>query len=230
MQDVPYREWAERVALLAARAGWSGGSVLELGCGTAMFSERFVERASSWTGIDSSLPMLQQAEQKGLGATFLQRDMRDLSGLGPFSLALAIFDVVNNLLEDGALAELAAAVHGVLQPGGVWVFDVNTGAGLIDPWEGEDQEGWVGEVHYRWRHRFDASSGLAHVEANFAEGLRRFSETHTQRPYEGAELSELLAVAGFSEVALYDHEDLSEPDATTPRLWVVACKGAPARL
>jgi len=227
MQDVPYALWAERVALLARRAGWEGGDVLELGCGTATFTEHFLQHAPSIVAVDASAPMLLVARSKGLQVAFHERDMRQLAGLGSFALTVAVFDVVNNLLEDGALAELAGAVSAALRSGGVWIFDVNTHAGLLDPWDGEDVEGWVGEIHYRWSHRFEPTTGLARVQAAFRQGSRTFVEEHVQRPYDGAEIETVLRAAGFASVILLDHEDLEPADDRSPRLWVVARKGAP---
>jgi hypothetical protein len=48
-----------------------------------------------------------------------------------------------------------------------------------------------------------------------------------QRPYDGAEIETVLRAAGFASVILLDHEDLEPADDRSPRLWVVARKGAP---
>jgi SAM-dependent methyltransferase len=55
-------------------------SVLEIGCGTGNLAAGFVSRGFNYTGLDYSEDMLQLANKKNSGASFIKRDMRD-----PFS-------------------------------------------------------------------------------------------------------------------------------------------------
>ena len=229
MQDVPYAAWVD-FALAGARArGWSGGRVLELGCGTGNATVLLVRHGLEVVGVDASPAMLAVARQKLPETELVVGDAREVALPGRFGLALAVFDVVNNLLDDGDLATVARRVHRHLLPGGVWAFDANTAAGLTEPWAAEVVEGWAGGVHYRWRHRWDHLVQRATLEAWCAPAAGApFTEVHQERPYGPEELRRLLLDAGFEGV---DAVRFPQGDAATeddPRIWVFARRGSDA--
>jgi 2-polyprenyl-6-hydroxyphenyl methylase / 3-demethylubiquinone-9 3-methyltransferase len=99
-------------------------SVLDVGCGGGLLSERFAAIGCSVTGIDRSLPTLaaarNHARSMGLAITYRTGDAAAL----PFDAAQ--FDVVCccDVLEhvddmDGVIGEIAR----VMKPGGVFFFD-----------------------------------------------------------------------------------------------------------
>lgn len=229
MQDVPYAAWVDFALAGAERRGWQGGGVLELGCGTGNVTQLLEERGLRVVAVDASPAMLDVARAKLLHATLLLGDIRDAALPGSFSLALGVFDVVNNLLEDGDMARLAEHVLSHLEPGGVWAFDANTSVGLEALWGGEVVEGWAGEVHYRWRHQWDAATRLATVEAwcHGPDGV--FTEEHRERPYDPGELRDLLTEAGFASVDVVCYPSGAAADEDDPRVWVFARAPADAR-
>lgn len=230
MQDVPYAAWVDFALREAARRGWSGGRVVELGCGTGNATRLLEERGLEVVAVDASPEMLAVARGKLTRAALLLGDMRDVELPGRFTLALGVFDVVNNLLADGDMARVAAHVLGHLAPGGVWAFDANTSAGLEALWEGEVVEGWAGDVHYRWRHAWDPVARLATVDAWCEGPAGAFSEEHRERPYDPDELRGLLADAGFARVDVVRFPSGDAAEADDPRVWVLAvAPSVPAR-
>jgi SAM-dependent methyltransferase len=227
MQDVPYAAWVDFALTAAERRGWRGGRVLELGCGTGNATRLLEARGLRVVAVDASPAMLDVARAKLRHATLLQGDIRDVALPGRFSLALGVFDVVNNLLEDGAMARLARHVLSHLEPGGVWAFDANTSVGLEALWGGEVVEGWAGEVHYRWRHHWDAAARLATVEAWCQGPDGVFTEEHRERPYDPDELRDLLTDAGFARVDVVRYPSGAAADEDDPRVWAFA--SAPSR-
>lgn len=222
MQDVPYAAWVDFALREATRRGWAGGRVLELGCGTGNATVELEQRGLEVVAVDASSAMLAVAAGKLTRAELLAGDMRDVPLPGRFTLALGVFDVVNNLLADGDMARLAAHVHRHLEPGGVWAFDVNTTAGLEALWEGEVVEGWAGDVHYRWRHAWDPVARLATVDAWCQGPAGAFSEEHRERPYDPDELRDLLTEAGFPRVDVVRYPSGAAARADDPRVWVFA--------
>jgi SAM-dependent methyltransferase len=229
MQDVPYAAWVDFALLGAERRGWQGGRVLELGCGTGNATLLLEARGLHVVAVDASPAMLDVARAKLAHATLLLGDIRDVALAGRFSLALGVFDVVNNLLEDGDMARLAEHVLSHLEPGGVWAFDANTSVGLEALWGGEVVEGWAGEVHYRWRHQWDAVTRLATVEAWCQGPDGAFAEEHRERPYDPGELRDLLTEAGFARVDVVCFPSGAEADEDDPRVWVFASAPSAAR-
>jgi SAM-dependent methyltransferase len=101
-------------------AGASPGSLLDIGCGTAAYSNAFARRGFTVTGIDFSAGMVaaatRLARREGSGVAFLQADFNE--GL-PFPDAS--FDhAVGVLAFDHARepASLAAEIRRILAPGG----------------------------------------------------------------------------------------------------------------
>jgi SAM-dependent methyltransferase len=226
MQDVPYADWVDFALREAERRGWPGGRVLELGCGTGNATLLLEQRGLEVVAVDASPAMLAVARAKLTRAALLLGDMRDVVLPGRFTLALGVFDVVNNLLEDGDMARVASHILAHLSPGGVWAFDANTSVGLEALWGGEVVEGWAGEVHYRWRHAWDPIARLAAVDAWCEGPAGAFREEHRERPYDPVELRGLLVGAGFAGVDVVRFPSGGAADEDDPRVWVFA--SAPA--
>jgi len=226
MQDVPYDGWVDFALRGAAARGWTGGGrVIDLGCGTGNVTMRLERRGLDVVGVDASAAMLAVARTK-VAAPLICGDMRRVALPGRFELALTVFDTVNNLLDDDDLATLARHVRRHLVPGGWWVFDANTSVGLAALWEGDVAEGWAGEVHYRWSHRWDADEARATVEAWCEGPAGAFTEVHRERPYDPPELRQVLAEAGFARVDVVRYPSGRPADEDDPRVWVFAGVGA----
>ena len=222
MQDVPYASWVDFALREAARRGWTGGRVLELGCGTGNATLLLEARGLEIVAVDASPEMLAVARGKLTRAELVRGDVRDVDLRGRFTLALGVFDVVNNLLADDDLPRVAGHVLAHLAPGGVWAFDANTSAGLEALWEGEVVEGWAGDVHYRWRHAWDPVARLATVDAWCEGPAGAFREEHRERPYDPDELRTLLTHAGFARVDVVVFPSGEAAEADDPRVWAFA--------
>lgn len=140
-RDVPF--WRN----LAVHAG---GSVLELGCGTGRISLPLGKAGVHLVGIDRSDAMLDRARArvrraKLAGQVALVRgDIRHLpfadaavparrskdstrrrtKGASGFSMVMAPYGVLQSLLKERDLAATLEAVHGVLQPGGMFGLEL----------------------------------------------------------------------------------------------------------
>ncbi len=223
MQDVAYDDWIGFVAREAAARGWRGeGRVLDMGCGTGNATAPLVARGLEVVGLDASRDMLAVARAKLPDTLFVLGDVRDADVPGEFDLAVAVFDTLNNLLDDGDLFQTACHLRTVLSPGAVWAFDVNTSVGLASLWEDDVAEGWAGDVHYRWTHRWEPTTRRAVVEAWCASPFGTFTEVHEERPYDADELREVLIAAGFVSVDVVAYPDGRPAAADVPRVWVFA--------
>lgn len=221
MADIEYDEWCVFMLRELHRRGWTGGRMLDLGCGTGNATVPMVERGFDVTGVDASTEMLHVAAAKVPDAHFLEGDFETFDADGPYALAYSVFDSLNNLLEPTAFARMAANVYDHLEPGGFFLFDVNTTRGLRDLWEAGRAEGWAGEVYYNWRHSFDPDTGLARVDAFCLKGTTAFTEVHFERPYDPPELDELLTKAGFEGIEAICFPDGEPAPHDAQRIWVI---------
>lgn len=225
MADIDYEEWAEFILNEATQRGFDGGRILDLACGTGNSAAPLLRRGYSVVGVDSSEEMLAQARAKLQAGTWLQGDFTSFSAPGRYSLVQSVFDSVNNLLDADAFLAMARRVHAHLEPGGLFMFDVNTSFGLADLWEGGQVGGFIGADWYGWVHSWDPAARIATVEAGFLIGGESWLEVHRERAYDQDELTMLLTEAGFVNVALIE-EPWGEPaEVDAARVWVVAERG-----
>ena len=96
----------------------------------------FLERGYQVTGIDLSEGMLDCARantsmfvQAGQ-ARFLQGDASSYTLDAPVGLVVSSFDALNHLPDLAALRSCFACTHAATLPGGTFIFDLNTRAGL----------------------------------------------------------------------------------------------------
>lgn len=227
MADIEYDEWGLFVLRILEARGWRRGRCLELGCGTGNATFPLVARGLEVVGLDASAEMLSVAREKLPGIEFVQGDFTTFSLPQRFALVLSVFDSLNNLLDLDAFLRMARRVYRHLEPGGFFVFDVNTTAGLRDLWESGRAEGWAGDVYYCWDHSYDEQRGLARVEAYCETPDLAFTEVHYERPYDAGELVTLLGAAGFDPVEAIVFPDGEPAPDDAVRIWVVAKRADP---
>ena len=212
MSDVEYDAWTDFILDLALEAGTEVGRVLDLGCGTGNSSEPFVDDAgSSVTGVDLSAEMLAVARHKLPTATFVEGDFTTFELGQTFDLVVSVFDSLNNLLDPDDFRRTAERARYHLNPGGVFIFDVNTTVGLRNLWEDDRAEGWVDDVYYLWEHSFD--------EAHKARAGGRVLRKGRAKLYRGASRAPLRPGGGKGAAARRRFYERANPDlpARTPR-------------
>ena len=224
MNDVDYDDWATFILSSVRARGWAGSTVLDLGCGTGNSSYPFFVEGLKVIGVDASEEMLQVAREKLPPVQFIQADFTSFTLNEPVSLAVSVFDSLNNLLNPDDFARMTHNVYAHLESGGMFMFDVNTSIGLRDLWEANRAEGWVDDVYYHWTHSFDEQSGLAKVEAYCEKGNRSFTEVHYERPYNAPEVRTYLSNAGFKNIEILEFPGGLPARDDAERIWVLARK------
>lgn len=220
MLDVDYESWAGFLLREAKRRGVPSGRVLDLGCGTGNLTVLLARSGYEVAGLDGSQAMLAVAREKAPALDWHHGDFRDFALERRFALVVSVFDSLNNLISSADFLLAAARVRRHLLPGGLFLFDVNTSAGLRDLWEEGRVEGWSGEVYYRWTYSYDEERKVAEVEAFCRSGGQEFVEVHQERPYDPEEIKGLLDEAGFEEVEVVGFPDGGPVDEDAERVWV----------
>lgn len=130
MDNVPYEEWCDYITGLLKEYGISNGLVLDLGCGTGSMTELLAARGFDMIGVDCSEDMLEIALEKrmasGRDILYLQQDMRDLELYGTVRAVVCLCDSINYLLNVQDLETVFRLVNNYLDPGGIFIFDLNT--------------------------------------------------------------------------------------------------------
>jgi len=232
MASIPYEIWVDYCLKLARSFEGRPESVLDLACGTGNVAFAFHRRGFKVAGVDYSETMIAEARRKakdlGIDIPFYHQDMRSLDLKAQFDLVVCLFDSLNYLirLEDVEAACVGVARH--LNPGGLFIFDVNTRyaleKGFFDQSNLDSRHGPL----YIWKSTFNPETCICQVVMNFLgnrhDPTTRFQEIHYQRAYTIPELTQALQQAGLTVLAIYDAFSTNKPRARSDRLHFLACR------
>ena len=234
--NVPYEQWCEYLTGLLEEYGVKDGLVLDLGCGTGSLTELLSQRGYDMIGVDISGEMLEMAMEKrsrsGRDILYLLQDMREFELYGTVAAVVSICDSMNYILEYRELVQVFSLVNNYLDPGGVFVFDLNTPYKyrelLGERTFAEDRE----ESSFIWDNFFDEEEGINEYGLTLfirrqvpgiEEALyQKFEETHYQRSYELEEIQSALREAGMEFVAAYDAGTRNPVRPDSERIYVIA--------
>lgn len=256
MDNVPYVGWADRVCSLLTEydelevpegdeaLASEAGLLLDLGCGTGVFTRLMSDRGYDCIGVDSSEQMLEVAMQKEAGREgddgrilYLLQDMRELELYSTVGAVVSICDCINYLLSPDDVLKTFESVNNYLYPHGLFIFDFNTvhyyrdvlGDDVIAEnrpegsfiWENfYDEETGINECDLTIYAASDTETGDGHENAPVT--YVRSEETHEQRGYDADEITDLLIRAGMKIVRVFDSDTDGEVTDDTSRVCIVA--------
>lgn len=211
--------WLAGLIALAVQSGVTGGTALDVGCGTGRSMLALREAGFAVHGIDPSRGMMDVARERlGDDARLEVGALPDLPPGEPVDLVTAFNDAIN-YVPTSRLADAIAALAARVRPGGALLFDSNapltystffgttfcrSAPGLFLVWEslGQDEDGgFVADLH-------------AFEEDPAAPGRWRRSVSHHRQylhPHE--DVVDALAAAGL-ELALVEAQRDSGPRDT----------------
>jgi SAM-dependent methyltransferase len=102
--------------------------VLDLGCGTGGISALLADDGFDMIALDVSPEMLNVARERNFGKNtlLLCQDMREFELYGTVQAVFSSFDCLNYITNPDDLKQVFSLVHNYLEPGGIFIFDVNT--------------------------------------------------------------------------------------------------------
>lgn len=232
MDNIDYEGWSRYVIELLQEYGIDKGLLLELGCGTGSVTELLAEAGYDMIGVDNSADMLQIAMDKKQSSTrdilYLLQDMREFELYGTVKAVVSICDSMNYILEEEDLQEVFLLVNNYLDPGGVFIFDLNT----IYKYENLMGEQTFAENRpegsFIWDNYYDSEEMINEYDLTIfiAEGkdglYRKYEETHYQRAYTLETVKKLLTKSGLEFVAAYDAFTHEQPRKDSERIYIVA--------
>ncbi len=216
MEDVPYAEWCERIVSILREYGINDGLVLDLGCGSGTMTELLADAGYDMTGVDLSPEMLEKAKLKkeasGNDILYLCQDMRSFELYGTMRAVVCVCDSINYILEEDELRKVFELVNNYLDPGGLFLFDINTvhkyrdviGSMTI----AENRE----DCSFIWENFYDEDKAVNEYDLTIfirnTDGLyEKQEETHFQRGYEFEMIKRLIGEAGLEFVEAFDGDE-----------------------
>ena len=230
MDNVPYDQWCRYITELLREYGIQDGLVLELGCGTGVLTRKLAAKGYDMIGVDYSEDMLEIAmdhRQEGEDILYLLQDMREFELYGTVRAAVSICDSMNYIVEYQDLVQVMKLVNNYLDPGGIFIFDLNT------PYKYEEILGENTfaenrpEGSFIWENYYDGETGINEYDLTLfvreKEGIYpKFEETHYQRAYELEQVRRAIKEAGLEFVAAYDAGTHKPVQQDSQRIYVIA--------
>lgn len=231
MDNIPYEEWCGYLVSLLREHSVLDGIVLDLGCGTGNLTRLLAKKGYDLIGIDNSIEMLQIASEKNLEneqeILYLEQDMREFELYGTVKAVVSICDSMNYILEEEELKTVFKLVNNYLDPGGVFIFDLNTvykyenilGDNVIA--ENREEGSFIWENSYyedEMLNEYDLTLFIKDKENYY----RRYIEKHYQRAYELDTIKNLLKKAGLEFVAVYDAFTKEPVKTESERVYFIA--------
>ena len=104
-------------------------TMIDLGCGTGRHSIEFAKLGLKVCGVDFSKTHIQSAEAAVLenhvdSCTFECSDVRDMTDMEKYDLALCLYDVIGSFPSEEDNAKVIESAYRVLKPGGYFVASV----------------------------------------------------------------------------------------------------------
>ncbi len=266
MDNVPYREWADFLIGRLREEGIEDGLLLDLGCGTGSLTRLLSRAGYDMIGVDASSDMLQIAQEKEAGRAvspaedghsapgsgrdnpvlYLLQDMRDFELYGTVRAIISSCDSLNYITEEEDLLEVFRLVNNYLDPGGLFLFDMNT----VYTYENLLADNTFAESRpdcsFIWENSYDPESGINEYDLTLflrqgqdgrevrntdEEGAEdipdgslyaRYMETHLERAWPLEKIKETLAKAGMEFVCVYDGYSLRPLAEDSERMLIIA--------
>jgi ubiquinone/menaquinone biosynthesis C-methylase UbiE len=230
MDNIPYESWSVYVIDLLKEYGINDGLILDLGCGTGTMTELLAAEGYDMIGVDCAADMLNVAmekrEQSGHNILYLNQDMREFELYGTVKAVVSICDCLNYITEEEELLTVFQLVNNYLDPGGIFIFDMNTiykYEQIGDATIAENRE----EGSFIWENSYYEEEQINEYELTLflpeADGrFQKYVETHVQRGYTLETIQELLEEAGMEFIAAYDAFTREPVKAESERMYIIA--------
>ena len=218
--DVDYAATVDFYEAILRREGVKPRTCVDLACGTGSVTEILARRGYQVTGVDMSEDMLTVAYSKVMDLEqppmFSCQRLERLRLPRAVDLAVCALDSLDYITDPADCAEAIRRAYKVLNPGGIFIFDVNTPEKLraMDGQVFLDEDD---DVYCVWRGEFDeetniCSYGMDLFQRQGAVWHRSFEE-HREYAYSQSQLTAFLKAAGFTNIEVYADRLFEAPRA-----------------
>ena len=230
--DVDYEATVSFYEQIMEREGVRPRTAVDLACGTGSVALILARKGIRVTGVDLSEEMLtmacQKAESLAYPPQFVCQPLQRLKLPRGVDLAVCALDSMDYILDPNDCREAIVRVYKSLNPGGIFIFDVNT------PEKLRSMDGQVfldedDDVFCVWRGEFDEETNICSYGMDLfqREGQvwHRSFEEHQEYAYSRDQLTDYLCDAGFTHIKVYGDRRFGPPMPGEQRIYFSARKG-----
>lgn len=227
IDDVDYKKWVDYYYKIFSRFGHTPKLGLDLGCGTGNMTTQFAARGVDMTGVDLSEDMLSVAREKseGMDILYLNQDMRSFELYGTVDFIISSLDCINYITDKRDLLKVFRLVNNYLDPGGLFIFDINTRCKLENILGNNTYILENDDVFCSWQNEYDKVRRICDFYLTFfckqGNVYERFDEQHSERAYDIPEITALIEKAGMRVLNVYDNLSFNAPKKNSERVFFV---------
>ncbi len=230
--DVDYEATVDFYYEILKREGLRPRTAVDLACGTGSVTAILAKKGLQVTGVDMSEEMLTVAQQKAAELDnqprFVCQPLQELRLPRGVDMTVCALDSLDYITDPKDCKEAIRRVYKALNPGGIFIFDVNTPEKLraMDGQVFLDEDD---DVYCVWRGEFDeqtniCSYGMDLFQRHGAVWERSFEE-HCEYAYSAQQLTGYLKAAGFTHIRVYADRLFEAPREGEQRIYIKARKG-----
>ena len=230
--DVDYGAIVTFYHQILEREGVKPRTAVDLACGTGSVALLLAQKGYAVTGVDMSEEMLTVAFQRAMEQErqpmFVCQMLQQLHLPRGVDLAVCALDGLDYILNPDDCRLAIARVYKALNPGGIFIFDVNTPEKLraMDGQVFLDEDD---DVYCVWRGEFDEETNICSYGMDLfqreGEVWHRSFEEHREYAYTREQLTEYLKDAGFTHIRVYADGRMEAPAPGEQRIYFSARKG-----
>ena len=230
--DVDYEATVEFYMQILRREGLHPRTAADLACGTGSVTKLLAEKGYRVVAVDMSEEMLTEALQKVQDMVrlpqFICQKLQELWLPRGVDMAVCALDSLDYITNPDDCAEAIRRIYKALNPGGIFIFDVNTPEKLraMDGQVFLDEDD---DVYCVWRGEFDEKTNICSYAMDLFQRSdsvwHRSFEEHCEYAYSQVQLTAYLKNAGFTAIEVYGDRKFDAPGAGEQRIYFKARKG-----
>ena len=230
--DVDYEATVDFYFQILDREGVKPRTCADLACGTGSVTELLAKKGLQVIGVDLSEDMLTVASQK-MGdfhpaPWFICQALQELRLPKAVDLAVCALDSLDYITDPHDCREAIRRIYKCLNPGGIFIFDVNTPEKLraMDGQVFLDEDD---DVYCVWRGEFNEETNICSYGMDLfqrqGDYWERSFEEHCEYAYSQEQLTGFLKEAGFTHIEVYADRLFEKPRENEQRIYIKARKG-----
>lgn len=231
-RDVDYESTVAFYNEILKKHGLHPRTAVDLACGTGSVAMLLCKQGLQVTAVDMSEEMLcmawEKAQQLENPPTFVHQSLQTLHLPKGVDLAVCALDSLDYILDPDDCKQAIFRVYKALNPGGIFIFDVNTPEKLraMDGQVFLDEDA---DVFCVWRGEFDEKTNICSYGMDLFQKVgdlwERSFEEHQEYAYSAPMLTDFMNKAGFTNIQCYGDRRFAPPAAGEQRMYFCGRKG-----